>query len=171
MKTLSHARLSWRRHTAFSLVEVTLALGIVSFCLLSLTGLLTTGLTSVRESRDEAAAGAFLERLTQSLDSALVDSSGTNYHAIGVYSNVTWSLGQAAQTYQLDKISASGQPSSTDPRFVARVEITPPDDTMTSGRAIIRIAWPATAKWSESSQSWTNAQGSVSTWQVLLPKQ
>lgn len=171
MKSLSRTMLRWRRQTAFSLVEVTLALGIVSFCLLSLTGLLTTGLTSVRASRDEAAAGVFLERLTQSLDSALADTSGTNYQASGIYSNVTWSLGQAAQTYQLDEISASGQPSSADPRFVARVEITPPSNTMTSGRAIIRIAWPASAIWSESRQSWTNAQGSVSTWQVLLPRQ
>lgn len=159
----------WRK--AFSLVEVTLALGIVSFCLISLIGLLGTGLNSVRASRDNAAAGACLERIIQSLDAAQVDASGTNYQAVGAYSNVSWSLGESAQTYDLTGLSPSGLPSSDDPRFVARVEISPPEGIMTSGSVLIRIAWPSSATWDEPSKSWKKAQGSLSSWLVLLPKQ
>jgi len=159
-----------QRRSAFSLVEVTLALGIVSFCLISLTGLLGTGLTTVRASRDEAAAGTCLERITHSLESATVATNGTDYRALGAYSNVVWSLGQSPQTYNIAALSSSGRPSSADPKFVARLEITPPAGSMAPGKALIRIAWPAGATWNDSTKSWTNAQGSLSSWQVLLPQ-
>jgi uncharacterized protein (TIGR02598 family) len=44
-----------RRRNGFSLVEVTLALGLVSYALLGLLGLLTVGLTSSRDSSLETA--------------------------------------------------------------------------------------------------------------------
>ncbi|PTX94042.1 hypothetical protein DB345_21010 [Spartobacteria bacterium LR76] len=48
---------------AFSLVEVTLALGIVSVSLLSLIGLLPAGLGALRESMDQTVHAQILQRI------------------------------------------------------------------------------------------------------------
>lgn len=74
-----HRRMPWR---GFSLVEVTIALGIVSFSLLAIIGLVGSGLTSVRESTNEAAIASIIQHvraeLTQPDFSAQVDSLGFN---------------------------------------------------------------------------------------------
>jgi uncharacterized protein (TIGR02598 family) len=66
----------------FSLIEVTIALGIVSFSLLAIIGLVGRGLTSVRESTNEAAIASIIQHvraeLTQPDFSAQVDSLGFN---------------------------------------------------------------------------------------------
>ena len=54
----------------FSLVEVTLALGIVTFGLIAVMGLLPTGLNLARQSADEAAAVNILTDISSRLESA-----------------------------------------------------------------------------------------------------
>jgi len=55
---------------AFSLVEVTLALGIVSISLLSLIGLLPTGLTALRESMEQTVHAQIVQRIATDLGGA-----------------------------------------------------------------------------------------------------
>lgn len=50
MKTPRHITSSIRQNHAFSLVEITLSIGIISYSLLALLGLLAIGLSSSRES-------------------------------------------------------------------------------------------------------------------------
>lgn len=59
-----------KRTAAFSLVEVTMALGIVSFAVLSLVALLPSGLQSVRDSANEAALSAIVRTVRGELNQA-----------------------------------------------------------------------------------------------------
>lgn len=52
-----------RPQNAFSLVEVTLAIGVVSFALLSLLGLVPMGLMAVRESAQQVACSHIVQKL------------------------------------------------------------------------------------------------------------
>src|SRR5690606_36990460 len=61
---------SMKRCNAFSLVEVALSLGLVSFCLLSVIGLLPIGLQSVRSTSDQAAAANAAERIALAIRKA-----------------------------------------------------------------------------------------------------
>lgn len=159
-----------RQSSAFSLVEVTLALGIVTFCLLLLMGLLLVGLNSMKASRDEAAAVNCLEQISDSIRSGLI-TSGTSYHAAGAYSGITWTLGAAQTSLAVDNLSASGFPttSTTEQQYIGRVEITPPSDRGSPGTALITVAWPRQAAWNTGTHKWDNAQGSVRTWLVFIP--
>jgi uncharacterized protein (TIGR02598 family) len=63
-------------YQAFSLVEVTLALGIISFGLIAIMGLVPKGLGIVKESADEAAALNILSAVSSDLQ--CVGSNTTN---------------------------------------------------------------------------------------------
>jgi len=63
----------------FTLVEVTIALGIISFGLIAILGLLPRGLTLVKESADESAAINILGGITAKLQSKTTPiTSSTN---------------------------------------------------------------------------------------------
>ena len=59
-----------RSQSGFSLVEVVLAVAVVSFSLLPMVALLPTGLESVRESANDTALGAILEKARAELNQA-----------------------------------------------------------------------------------------------------
>lgn len=156
---------------AFSLVEVTMAIGIVSFCLLALVGLLPVGLNAIKTSREEAAAANVLELVCGSIRKAeAVSTNGTSikYRALGEFSSLQWETGKGDQTLSTP-LSLAGTPlSNTDPekRLAVYAKITPPTATA-PGQGLVTVAWPGTAKWDNN--AWSNAQGSVSTWMVFLP--
>lgn len=55
--------LSKKRAAAFSLVEVVLALGVMSFCLLTVIGLLPVGLTTLRDAAQQTVEGQIVQRV------------------------------------------------------------------------------------------------------------
>ncbi len=55
------------RRTAFSLVEVAVAIGIVSFCLLTLVSLLGTGLNTSRLSKEDTLLASAASQVTSEL--------------------------------------------------------------------------------------------------------
>ncbi len=67
---------SGSRAKAFSLVEVTLALGIISVSLLSLIGLVPAGLGVLRESMDQTVHAQIVQRITAGLVSSDFASLG-----------------------------------------------------------------------------------------------
>jgi type II secretory pathway pseudopilin PulG len=166
-----------KRGGGFSLVEVTLALGLVSFCLLTLVGLLPVGLGSLKTSNDEAAATNCLEQIAGSIQVAVLQTNGTysgKYQASGAfgsYNTLAWSLGGSQFATTLNNLSASGFPGSgvNEQRFVAEVVITPPVDAFSTGTALISVAWPIQATWDATKNDWKNAQGSVRTLLIFLP--
>lgn len=154
--------------SAFSLVEVTLSIGIVSFCLLGLIGLMPVGLSAVKAAREEAAASNCLNYLATAIRKA---SPGTNgSYAVGAFSSdLSWTVGGGNFGRDLKSLSFAGTTTGdeVDKRLVARVEIQPPASSASTGKALISVAWPQSATWTNS--NWQNAQGSVSTWLVFLP--
>ncbi len=148
---------------AFSLIEVVIALGIVTFCLVSIVGLLPVGLKVVKNSHEESAAANALNQMAAAIRDATnsTNAPGT-YGAVGAFGSMTWSLGGAVANYS-KSLAMSGQPAPpSDARLVARVELVPPADAMSPGRAMISIAWPASAKWDATSSKWTLSEGSIS---------
>lgn len=71
------------RRKAFSLVEVTLALGLVSFAFVAILGLLPTGLTSLRESMNQTVEAQIL----RSISSQCVVSDFNHLSTNGLYFN------------------------------------------------------------------------------------
>jgi uncharacterized protein (TIGR02598 family) len=67
-----------RCQSGFSLVEVVLAVGVVSFSLLPMLALLPTGLESVRESANETALGAIVAKARAELNQAAWSDVSSN---------------------------------------------------------------------------------------------
>lgn len=149
----------------FSLVEVVLALGIVSFCLLSVVGLLPVGLAAVKNGNDESAASNALTQVA----SAIRNAKSTNgiYSASGPFSGIAWTLNGATNVFPVT-LALSGQPTGNQIRMNAHVEIIAPADNTSIGRAKISVAWPASAVWSDG--KWVKAEGSVSSGMIFLPQ-
>jgi type II secretory pathway pseudopilin PulG len=152
---------------AFSLVEVALAIGIASFCLLAVVGLLPTALASVRVSRQEAGAARCLEQITQAIRAG-IKTGASEYTAGSPYTNLTWT-GTSGSATTFGNLSLGGLPTTAvpDQHLVARVEIKPAAADSPARAALVSIAWPNKATWSESQSNWVSAQGSVSTWVVF----
>jgi len=153
---------------AFSLVEVVLALGIASLCLAPLVGLLPVGLGVVKTSQEQAAGAVCLNQLTEAIRTAAVQSDGS-MKAGGIYNNITWR--DQSVSFTMDDVSLGGTrtPDTIRKRLVVHVLIEPPSTNSATGRALVSVAWPNHATWLPSTSTWSNAQGSVSTWLVILP--
>lgn len=160
----SHAR-------AFSLVEVTLAIGLVGFCLLAIVGLLPIGLKSVKNAREASAAANALNSLAEAIRGA-ASASGT-YAAGQDFPSIVWSSGGEARTFS-GRLSLSGREttkSNADARLAYRVELNPPStDRTTPGRARISISWPVGAEWDENLNTWSRSEGMVSAGIQFLPQ-
>jgi len=153
---------------AFSLVEVVLALGIVSFCLVSIIGLLPVGLSAIKNANDESAAGGALSQLSMAIRNA-TDVAGS-YSAAGDFSELRWTDGTISPGQTLN-LAMDGKPTNqANARFVARVQVVAPGHSGTPGKALISIAWPAQAEWSSSSGSWSKSEGAISSGIIFLPK-
>lgn len=152
------------RPRAFSLVEVAMAMGIASFCLLAVVGLLPVGLDAARESREESGAARCLEQIAQSLRSAERTSGG--FRASGAFTNLEWApaTGLASTMTNLSLEGPDSEPAEQ--RLVARVEIAPQNGGPVC-QALVTVAWPNRVTWEASTSSWKNAQGSLSTWVIF----
>jgi len=160
---------------AFSLVEVVLALGIVSFCLIAVIGLMPVGLKSVKNANDQAGAADVLNAIADSLRTAVttnsvnysnsfagkqlayvVDPNSSNNMVIVTWTNLT--LDGAVESSQSPK------------RLSASVIITPPVNSTSPGHATVSVAWSAQAIWNPSTQAWANSEGSITSGIQFLPR-
>src|ERR1700722_5171885 len=104
----------WRLRTArwnrrgFSLVEITVALGIVSFALVAILALLPVGLGSARDSHEEAFAAQVLKSICCSVQNAAHTTAlPLTYTALAPFNNAAqgaslqWTIGSAAQAGQV----------------------------------------------------------------------
>ena len=136
-----------RRIAAFSLVEVTLALGVAGFCLLAILGLLQTGLTSEKVTVGQTAAAGILSAVYSDLASTpSTNTTSTNFSiALNTTNAQTVYFSEAGWT---NKIGQAATPNS---RYRASVYV-----STNSGPTPVRIlvTWPAAA-------DPTNASGSA----------
>jgi uncharacterized protein (TIGR02598 family) len=165
MKDFSPYRSQFDR--AFSLAEVALAIGIASFCLLAVVGLLPTALASVRVTRQEEGATRCMEQIAQAIRAA-TKTDPAQYAAGSPYTNLTWT-DTAGSSVTLEDLNLGGLPSASVPdrHLVARVEIQPAQGDSPTRAALVSVAWPNAAIWNADQSRWVNAQGSVSTWVVF----
>lgn len=131
------------RHNArrgFSLVEVTIALGIASFCLLGIVGMLPVGLSSKRDSTASLLASGVVNSVVTDLHSLDSSTSATTTPAF------KFDLANSGvQTRFLDKdgqdVGTSWQPDAI---YRLSVKLTPPTaGERTATKARIIVAWPA----------------------------
>lgn len=87
------------RAKAFSLVEVTLALGIISVSLLSLLGLVPAGLGVLRESMDQTVHAQIVQRITAGLVSSDFSSLGNETLAFDQEGQLVGNAGDSAARY------------------------------------------------------------------------
>ena len=136
-----------RRIAAFSLVEVTLALGVAGFCLLAILGLLQTGLTSEKVTVGQTAAAGILSAVYSDLASTpSTNTTSTNFSiALNTTNAQTVYFSEAGWTNKV------GQAAATDSRYRLSVF----ESTNASPTPVrILVTWPAAA-------DPTNASGSA----------
>lgn len=138
-----------RSHRGFSLVEVTLALGIAAFCLISLLSLLSVGYRSGGQSRQVIDASATASLLLGMQRSAPADVTG---------SPTGWALpavpsgSQVLASANPVLIDSEGRTNSADPAFALsyRMQRVAADSSLC--RVYLRLSSPARAT-SASAQS------------------
>lgn len=141
---------------AFSLIEVVLALSVVSFGLIATLGLLPVGLGVQREAMNQSRGMQSLTEISHAVRSAYADTNGNAVYPYPLDGLTPGQSGEVAfSVLSNGKIS---QASSADARARGYVK-----QYAATGNGVIpvyiSIAWPASA--ARSSAGWTNAQGSV----------
>ncbi len=143
----------------FSLVEVTIALGIISFCVISVFALLPIGMNTIKQARDNRNGVELINQVTSEL--VMRRAAGQDRHALaGIFSNVSWQVG--APTIETNvQVMADGRYSiaAGGEKMQAWLKISPPVNAWSVGLAQVSVAWPESAK--RVGDSWTNSQGSV----------
>ncbi len=122
-----------------------MALGIATFCIISLVSLLPLGLNVVQNSQEQAAGAPVLNQLATDIRKAIPETNG-DHRACGIYSNIVWR--DQTETFTMNDISLGGTRTTLplDQRLTAYVRIEP-STTSASGRAFISVAWPNRASW------------------------
>lgn len=131
----------------FSLVEVTLALGICAFCLLVLIGLLPVGLASNRQSVEQTVAGNIAATIASDLQSTPLDQTTSS---LGFNLPVNASAASGIQTMFFSEAGNStgtaSQAAVAVSRFRASVSMTPPAGGGKGAVSVwIMVTWPAAA--------------------------
>jgi uncharacterized protein (TIGR02598 family) len=140
MKLFAH------RASAFSLIEVTLALGVAAFCLLAVFGLMPVGVQTNRNATSQTAATNIIAAVVSDLRATPSASTVSSQFAI--------TFG-TAKTLYFDGAGQSATSLTADSRY--QVNITWNSSAPTGSRyADLKVTWPAAA-------TSANASGSVET--------
>lgn len=155
-------------NNGFTLVEVTLALGLVTFCLLAIFSLLPAGLHSAQASTEEAGATALLSQIAAQIRATKTNASGQ--FVLGAPLAGTFSYG-SSEVFT-NSYSMAGTPGAAFPRYLVRVQLQAPTSALSSGTALISLAWPAAGpvSWNAAQTNWNNARGSLSAQLLFVPR-
>jgi len=145
------------RH-GFSLVEVTLALGVAAVCLLAIFGLLPIGLNSNQASVEQTTAASLTRSIVSDLRSTPV-ATGTaavspTYQitfplttSTNSVSHTVWLDEWGAQVGVTDSTATAAQVAAktSSPKYRAFITLTPPATTSAKSATFVRtvISWPA----------------------------
>ncbi len=128
--------------SGFSLTEVVIAIGILSFCLIAIVGLMPAGLKVTEQGVEEGRAMQTLAALSTSLRSA-TSSDGTNFTAARPFTNLSWRVGGSRENttffFTEDAVVSS---SSSDSRQLVFISLVPPSNGLATGTAYAGVAWP-----------------------------
>lgn len=161
------------RSGGFSLTEVVLALGIVSFALVAVVGLLPVGLQAVKNSHDQAAAAQVLSSLADSLRRAQNSNGAYTFQFAG--RTTAFSLNGATNIVSWTNLTLEGDPESTirnPKRLRADLIFISPTNSTSPGRATVSVGWSAQSPrlhFDTATLAWSNADGSLTSGLVFLP--
>lgn len=161
------------RTRGFSLTEVVLALGIVSFAMVAVVGLLPVGLQAVKNSHDQASAAQVLASLADSLRRAQNTDGAYTFQFAG--GNTTFSLDGTTKNLSWTNLTLEGDPESTirnPKRLRADLILICPANSTSPGRATVSVGWSAQSPrlhFDSTTLTWTNAEGSLTSGLVFLP--
>lgn len=143
-----------RQHAAFSLVELTLALGVASVCLLSIVGLLPVAQDSHRTASEQTVGNDLASEVISDLRATQKTNPGTAQSSPR-YSLTIGAAGAAVSTQTLffregaevigppDTAAASASPA---PRYRATIFLSaPPSGSRAATTGRVLITWPALA--------------------------
>lgn len=127
---------------AFSLVEVVLALGVTTFCLMALLALLPIGLQSNHDSSSRKLAWNLCSAIEAELRSAAWSSTNSSWtRDLGI---VLPPPGGAPQTFTFyDVPGIPGFSTTRDARSQFRFQVTMTPASTEPPRALMRANWPA----------------------------
>lgn len=158
---------------AFSLVEVTVSIGIMAFALIGVIGLLPTGLRTIKHANEQAGAANVLNGIADALRDAET-TNGTDYTFYFAGKTITNSIGGSAYTTNWTDLNLDGNIIDTNEvkrlSAVLKIEAQPADAT-TPGRAVVTVAWSALSAPEWDGTNWTKADGSLTSGIQFLPRQ
>jgi uncharacterized protein (TIGR02598 family) len=140
---------------AFSLVEVTLALGIAAFCLLAIFGLMPVGVQTNRNTISQTAATSIIAAVVADMRATPKANNTSSQFGIRFGSDTRLYFdgqGQAASSV------APASPTPFQPRY--QLNITFPSSPASLSYADFKVTWPAAA-------TLANASGSVEVFAVF----
>jgi len=144
--------------SAFSLVEVVIAMGVAAFCLVAMLGLIPTGVKSVKAATDQTGATTVLDQVVTDLRSTPVGSNSSPTFGISLPS-----VGTPSATSSTNLIfSETGSmvlSNDFNARYVAAITLSNSSAFITT--ALIQVRWPSVA-------SSSNALGTVETVSTIL---
>jgi uncharacterized protein (TIGR02598 family) len=139
-----------RADEAFSLVEVVVALGIATFCLLALLGLLSVGSINNSSSLDQTTATSLAEAVVSDLRTVHAGDAKTVRYGIPIppstASTVAHTLFFDDEGSLSGSVDENASPTRTPtPRYRATITFNPPSGGKTAMPVRILITWPALA--------------------------
>ena len=157
-----------------------MALGIVSFALLAVVGLLPVGLKSVKNANENAGAANVLQAIAATVRSARSTdpTKPSLFTSRFADKDVSYLLGDPARSStdwkNLTLEGAQEDAAGRSPkRPSAQLDIYPAATADVPNRAVISVAWSAQANpvWDPATQLWTKSEGSITSGIQFLSKQ
>lgn len=144
-------KLRSRSIAAFSLVEVTLALGVAAFCLIAVFGLVPVGVQTNRHATSQTVATNILSSVVSDIRASQKGSSLTaKYKIRRGKGNPTWICfdrqGQPDGAGQLGNVAPPCRPGNWYYRLSVKIyPVTTPLVTVNVTYADLKLSWPAVA--------------------------
>jgi len=160
-----------RSLSGFSLIEVVIAIGIVSFSILAVVGLLPTGLKTVKNANEQAGAANVLNAIAESLRQAS-SPDGVNFSNSFAGQTIQYTVGGSSTNSSWTNLTLEGVTSAQFSRIEAQLSLTPPSNSVSPGMATISVAWSANPNmiWNPAFTNWSHADGSITTGIQFLPR-
>jgi len=134
------------RSAAFSLVEVTLAIGIAAFCLIAVFGLIPVGVQTNRNATSQTGATNIIAAVVADLRATPIANSTSSQFCIGFGSATTLYFDSAGQCSSDPSGSTSPCGVAWSPPLQTRYRVTIAwNGSSTLRYADLKVAWPAAA--------------------------
>jgi len=164
----SHSRFwHWKVAWAFSLLEVTLAMGLMMFCIGSLIGLISIGLSNQQSATEQTKAVLSLESVSTCIRQVSPDSQGICHVTLPAQDPLGFDFVSGGEPVSLSfgfteaGTFCKAEDHGPNRRGTVHIKLTPPASDGEAGYASVSAAWLASATYEQG--GWTHQLGSVET--------